>query len=165
METRPKITIEISATDRLIEISGWITLAILWILILYQYKILPATIPVHFNTTGEADNYGDKSTIFLLPIIGSVLFIGITILNLYPQVFNYPVKITADNAARQYTLTTRLLRILKIAIALIFLMITWMTTYAAKHEAKNTFVWFLPVMLVIIFVPLGIYIVRSFKSK
>ncbi len=33
----------------------------------YLYPNLPTTIPTHFNINGEADDWGDKSTIFLGP--------------------------------------------------------------------------------------------------
>jgi len=51
-----------------------IILVILFILIpfgyaYYLYPSLPQTIPTHFNASGEADAWGDKSTIYLLPTI------------------------------------------------------------------------------------------------
>lgn len=51
-----------------------IILVILFILIpfgyaFYLYPSLPQTIPTHFNASGEADAWGDKSTIYLLPTI------------------------------------------------------------------------------------------------
>lgn len=39
----------------------------------YVYKSLPATIPIHFNYQGEADGFGGKDSIFLVPgILGAV---------------------------------------------------------------------------------------------
>lgn len=165
MESRPKIKIGHTTTDRFVEIAGWAALAFIWIITFYYFRKLPETIPTHFNVKGTADGFGQKSTIFLLPAIGTVLFIGMTILNRFPHIFNYPVRINSDNAIRQYTLATRLLRILKVSIVLIFLMITWMTSAAANNQGKNSFAWFLPVMLAITFVPLGIYIFKSFRAK
>ena len=40
---------------------------------LYLFPTLPATIPTHFNASGEADAWGDKSSIFLLPVIMGVV--------------------------------------------------------------------------------------------
>lgn len=36
---------------------------------LYLYPTLPEIIPTHFNIKGEADGYGSRGTIFLLPLI------------------------------------------------------------------------------------------------
>lgn len=165
MENRPKIKIEPTTADRVLEIAGWSALAFLWIITLYNFKNLPAEIPTHFNGMGEVDAYGRRSTLLGLPIVGTVLFIGLTILNRFPHIFNYPVQITADNAARQYTLATRLMRLMKLSLVIIFILIVWSTTAVALEKAGKMSAWFLPVMLGIIFIPLAVYLYRSFRIR
>ena len=63
-----------------------------------NYFELPEIIPTHYNEAGEADSYGDKLNILALPIISTLLFIGLTILNKRPHLFNYPSEITKENA-------------------------------------------------------------------
>ncbi|NHB70251.1 hypothetical protein [Perlabentimonas gracilis] len=53
-------------------------------------------------------------------MLSTLLYIGIGQLLRYPHLLNYPVKITEQNALRQYTLSTRFLRYLKMIIVLIF---------------------------------------------
>jgi uncharacterized membrane protein len=165
METRPKIKSEQTTADRIIEIAGWLSLALIWFITLFFYKKLPATVPTHFNAAGTADGFGPKATFFLLPALGTLLFIGLTIMNNFPHVFNYPVKITAENAQKQYTMATRLIRVLKLSILLIFTILAWSTSNAALNKTNNVGFWFLPVILLIVFVPLGIYIAKSFRNK
>lgn len=51
---------------------------------IYLYPNLPNTIPTHFNLYGEADQWGSKESIFLLPIIlgGVSLFVYLLISNI-----------------------------------------------------------------------------------
>ncbi|MEJ7680836.1 MAG: DUF1648 domain-containing protein [Segetibacter sp.] len=165
METRPRIKIELSQTDKLIEFLGWLTLLLLVGLTLYSYSNLPDTIPIHFNGSGQVDNYGSKSTIISLPVIGTVLFIGLTMLNKYPHIFNYPVNITADNAFKQYTTATRIIRCLKFSIALIFTSIVFMTYTTATGKTSGLGTWFLPLTLGLIFIPQTFLLFKSFKAK
>jgi len=165
MEFRPKIKPELTSTDRLLEIAGWAMLTFIWIITLFHYRNLPDIIPSHFNVTGQADGFGPKVSILILPLIGSLAFIGLTILNQFPQVFNYPVKITAENAANQYTMATRMIRYLKLSILVIFSVIVWSSSYAAIHETNSIGIWLLPAMMIVIFVPLGYYIFKSFQAK
>lgn len=165
METRPKIRPEPSPLDIIIEIAGWLALSVLWIIILYNYRKLPGAIPVHYNAAGQVDHYGAKATIFLLPALGTVLFIGMTILNRFPRIFNYPVRITEENAFRQYTMVTRMVRYLKLSIILIFTITTWNTLSIAFGRQNRLGILLLPLILFMIFVPLGYYIYKSFKSK
>lgn len=162
---RPKINLEMSFFDRILEISGWSVLGLTWVLTIYFYRILPDIIPMHFNFSGEADNFGNKSTVFLLPILGTVLFLGMTILNHFPHVFNYPVKITIENARNQYTMATRMIRLLKLIVLLVFSMIIWLTISSAVDNPTRTGIWLIPVILMIVNLPLIIYIIRSIRVK
>ncbi len=164
MEVRPKIKIERTPTDNILEIMGWVALAGLWILTLVNYSDLPDTIPTHFNGAGKVDNYGGKATLFMLPIIATLAYIGLTVLNNYPHIFNYPTKLTAENALRQYTSATRMIRYLKFVIVLVFSLIVFMTLRTAAGESEGLGAWFLPFTLGLIFIPLGIFVIQSFRK-
>jgi uncharacterized membrane protein len=164
MEVRPKIKIELTPSDNILEIMGWVALIGLWILILVNYSNLPETIPTHFNGAGKVDSYGNKATLFMLPIIATVAYIGLTVLNNYPHIFNYPTKLTAENALRQYTNATKMIRYLKLVIVLVFSLIVFMTLRTAAGQSDGLGAWFLPFTLGLIFVPLGIFVIQSFKK-
>ena len=165
MSRRPKIIIELTLTDKVIEILGWLALAILWTLTLLAFTDLPETIPTHYNGAGLVDNYGDKSTIFILPIIGTLIFVLMTILNRFPHIFNYPTIITAENAEKQYILATRLIRYLKFAIVVIFLVIALMTIWTTNNKSEGLGPWFLPLFLGLVFIPVIVFIIKSVKTK
>ncbi len=166
METeRPKITLIPTNADKLVELLGWIMLLAIWALTISQYSTLPDTIPTHFNGAGQADGFGSKATILSLPVIASLLFIGLTVLNRYPHSFNYPTAITQDNALRLYTLATRMLRYLKLVLVLVFGGIEFMTIQHATGKAAGLGAWFLPLTLVLVFLPLVYFVINSFKSN
>ena len=131
MQTRPKIILQPTQLDKAVETTGLVLLILLWLITMIAFFTLPETIPTHYNALGQVDNYGSKTTLFILPAIASIIFIGITKLNKYSYIFNYTVTITQANAKSQYTAATRLLRILKLVCVLVFFLIvlfTWLTT-------------------------------------
>ncbi len=155
METeRPKIKLIPTTADMLVELLGWIVLLTIWGWTFTYYSSLPDTIPTHFNAAGEVDGFGSKASIIGLPVIASLLFIGLTVLNRYPHIFNYPTAITQDNALRQYTLATRMLRYLKLVLALVFGGIELMTIQHATGKAAGLGAWFLTLTLILVFLPL-----------
>ncbi len=162
---RPKIKIEKDTLDVFIEVIGLAFVIIMVVLPSIQYSSLPDEIPTHFGANGEADNYGDKGMIWLLPIIGVLMFIGMFMLNKYPHIFNYPSKITEENARRQYTNATKLIRILNTVIALVFAYITYSTINVANGKQSGLGTYFLIVFLVLIFVPIIYFIINSFPKK
>lgn len=162
---RPKIKIIPSSGDRLVEWFSISLLLLLWMWVLYYYKSLPDTIPVHFNAAGEADGFGHKNMIFLIPGIATILFIGMSIANKYPHHFNYPRKITEENALQQYTLATRLIRYLKLLVVITFFIITALTTQTAKEDTDGLSPWFLPTVLMIFAGITASYLYSSFRNK
>src|SRR5690348_226358 len=78
MENRPKIKLTLSPLDNTLERTSKIFLAIIWGLALYALLKLPLTIPTHFTATGQADGYGNKLTLLILPICATIIYSGLT---------------------------------------------------------------------------------------
>jgi uncharacterized membrane protein len=165
MNKRPRIKLQLNQTDKILEIVGWISVVGIWALPLINYSILPEIIPIHFNGAGKADGFGNKTHIFVLPIISTLLFVGLTILNKNPHVFNYPSQITKENAVHQYTNATRMMRVLKLVIVLLFGLIIFKTIENVNGNADGLGTWFLP-FTIGLFISLTIYfLIISMKDK
>lgn len=165
IQERPKIKIELRPWDKMLEASGWMLLLAFWLYTFANYPQLPDTIPTHFNALGEADGFGDKSSIYILPVVASIFFFILTVLNRFPYIFNYLVTITEANALKQYTMATRFMRYLKLALVFIFFLIGLKTIQTASNTSNSLGIWLLPFTAGIIFIPLIVFIIRSFKAK
>lgn len=165
MHKRPKLELPLNATDMIIEMLGWVAVFGIWTLTLVNYFDLPEIIPTHYNGLGEADGFGNKSNLFVLPIISTILFIGLTILNKNPHVFNYPSEITEENALHQYTNATRMIRVLKLTIVLLFGLIVFKTLQNINGTADGLGTWFLPLTMAMIFIPVIYFLIRAQKAN
>ncbi len=163
MENRPKIKLELTAADRLLEILGWLALLLLWGITILNFSSLPDTIPTHYNALGEADGFGSKNSIWSIPIIATIFFIGLTLLNKYPHKFNYPKEITSENAQKQYSNATRLMRYVKFIIVLIFGMMV-VPSVQFPNDNPGLGVWFLPVSMGLLFIPIIFFVIRSYRE-
>ena len=160
---RPVLRIKLTSADKLLEVGGWIILSLLWLILILKFTYIPDTIPIHYSVTGKPDSFGNKTTIFLLPILGTLLFVGMTILNNYPHIFNYPTKITNRNAERQYKIATKLIRYLKFIIVLTFSLIVFMTFQTVNDKLSGLGIWFIPIIIGLIYIPLIYAIIKLFK--
>jgi len=165
MEKRSRIKIELTSLDKMVESIGWLALIFLWVLTILNYSKMPETVPIHFNAAGEANGYGNKASIFILPVTGLVLFIGMTILNRFPHIFNYPVNITKENAERQYLNATRTIRYLKSIIVFTFLIIEYQTIQTVSGKSDGLGVWFFPVTMGLILIPTIGFVIRAYRTK
>lgn len=136
-ENRPRIKIELTPTDRLLEVMGWCILSAMWIVVIITYARMPESIPIHYNAEGVIDGYGNRSSIWGLLLTGSVLFIGMTLLNRFPHIFNYPTAITKENALRQYTIATKMMRAVKLAMVVVIGGLVFKTIFIALGESDG----------------------------
>ena len=165
METRIKLKLTHSPLDKKLELASKIVLIVMWGLTLFAFLKLPATIPTHFNASGQPDDYGNKLTLLILPILGTMIYFGLTQLNKYPHIFNYLTKITAENAEKQYRIATRMLRFLKLSVLLIFSLIILFTYLTSIGVTTGLGFWFLPLTYALILIPVIISITQSFRKK
>ena len=162
---QPVLKIEPSRNDKLIDVLSLLGIALLLIIPLYYYGQLPAEIPSHFNGAGEPDAYSSKTSIWLLPVVGIVMGLGMMALTRIPHLYNYPVKITEENAKKQYRGAARLIRILNFLITFAFVYIIIGTIQMGLGNAKGLGNGFLTVFLVAIFGVIGLYLSQSTKKE
>lgn len=164
-KNRPKIKIVLSSADWLVEFLALAFMIIIIIMPLIYYDDLPQKIPVHFNSAGEPDGFGSKTTLFLFPAIGLFLYSLLTIISFFPHIFNFPVKITPQNAEIQYRLANRLLRILKALMLMMFAFISFQTIKTALGSSTGLGRIFLPVFLLLTFGVIILYFVQSLNNR
>ena len=164
-ESRPKVRLDPSQADWILEGLALTGLLMLVLLPTAYYGELPDIIPQHFNARGDVDDWGPKSVLWLLPAVGLGLYLLLTLINRWPHIFNYPVKITPENAARQYQLATRLIRVLKAVIMLVFSYLCWGIIQSALAEKSSLGPAFLWITLGLVFGTIGWYVWTAFRGK
>lgn len=163
MGGRPKVKLDLTNTDKVFEFTGLTLLIGIWILAILSFSDLPESIPTHFNGAGEADGFGERTNIFVLPIIGTITFIGLTLLNKNPHIFNYPKTITNENALNQYSNATRMIRVLKLIIIFVFGLILVRTLQNTNGNADGIGTWFLPLTIGLFVIPTLYFLIKSMR--
>ena len=144
---RPKIYVPFQSIDILIELLSITLLLLMWIYLILEYQSLPEVIASHFNANGKADGFSNKLTLWLLPIISTIIYIGLFILNKFPHIHNYMVNITEDNALNNYRFSTKVLRITNFLSALLFTYLVYSEIQFSKGKIESLGSWFLPIVI------------------
>jgi uncharacterized membrane protein len=117
--------------DRSLFMIGMLSIAFMWIILVYYWPGLPEQIPSHFNSDGEVDGYSSKYILILLPMVGTATWGLIQFFGNKPHLYNFPVKITEENRIVQYKLAKRLLTILNASTAMMLLYVEFAMIQAA----------------------------------
>ncbi|MBL7137312.1 MAG: DUF1648 domain-containing protein [Bacteroidales bacterium] len=162
---RPIIRPEMGPADLILEILAIVSLLGFIGFTLYFISRLPDSVPTHFDASGKPDDFGSKASLWMLPVVALVLYAILSLVSRIPEKFNYPVKITQANARRQYTLGVRLIRCLKLAMILMFFFISYKTVMVAQANSGGLGIWFFPVLIGIILIPIIIYFILALTNK
>ncbi|MDF2945726.1 MAG: hypothetical protein K0S51_405 [Bacillales bacterium] len=125
---------------------------------------IPKTVPMHFDSAGQVDNYGDKEFIFILPMIGAILWIVLTILEKFPHTYNY-LNLTPENIERQYKNGSMMINVMKNEISIFFTYITWNTINISISKNVSLNDYFLLIFLTTIFGSIAFFFIRSIRLK
>src|SRR5690606_14309116 len=151
--------------DKVLEAICATLLVVYWIVTIIVYNSAPETIPVHFDLNGTVDLYGLKSQLWSGARIVTAIYLLITIVNFFPRYFNYTEEITQENADVEYARASRILRILKLVVILVFVCISASTTFRlTKTLGINPFLLIILTMCLFL-IPTIYYIVLNKRNR
>ncbi len=127
-----------------------------------HYNALPDRVPSHFNALGEADSFGSKQILLILPAISGGLWVLMTVMEKSPHAFNY-LNLREDNIEAQYKNGRMMVNVLKNEIVLLFGAITYLTVQIATGVAAGLGELFLPIYLVVILGSMFVFMWRMLK--
>ena len=161
---RPKIRIKYQTIDYTVELLGIIGLICLIVIPIYFYNDLPDSLPIHFNIKGQPDAFGNKNSIWLLPSIGLFLYIGMTMLNRIPHLFNYSTKVTNENAEELYRNETRTIRLFKVIVVILFVYIDFRVIRIGLTKSTGLGIFFIPLVVFAVLVAFWVMIYKKKKK-
>jgi len=141
-----------------LEIIGLLFLVGMVVFIYTQWDQIPQRVPMHYNALGEIDSWGSKYQTLILPTISILLYIFMTVVSFFPQIWNVPVQITDENKEAVYLSTKNLIIFMKVEILAMFFYLNYHTV-----TAQPLSIIFLPIFMIIIFGTVIFFIVRTIR--
>ncbi|NOU90294.1 DUF1648 domain-containing protein [Paenibacillus sp. LMG 31460] len=165
LEKRPVFIISKTITEKILDGVSILVILCTFGYLAYVWTLIPERIPIHFNGQGKEDGWGNKFSLFLLPVITLILYIGLTVLSKYPHTFNYPYKITNENATWQYGNARLFMNCLKMLIVVLFGYVEWTLIQIARGNSVALNIWIFSIVLLLILGTVIFFFIRSIKLK
>ncbi len=140
------------------------TLALI-IMTVYYWPYMPEIVPSHFDASGQVNGWSSRSSMLALPIIGVFMVVLMEVLCRFPKIYNYPVKITPDNAARQFLLARTLLKYIAAMIACLFAYIVWMTSRVALGQISGGTPYDFIIIIAASIAPTIVYFIAAARAR
>ena len=171
MTSEPASRIALSPThkkiyDRILEILCWIGLAGVFYPLLHWNDLGDqAVFPIHFNLHGEADGWGGRTFLLILPALSVILYIGLSVAEKQYRKFNYPIRLTDNNKNRLYRLGVRMMRHLKPELILIFAYLNNASYHSVCFQSNSMNAFVLGAITVLILATLLFFLVSMAACK
>ena len=121
---------------------------------------LPNRVPTHFDGAGNPNAWGSPSTLWLLPVIASGVYLLITAIAAVPVTrVNLPVRVTTANLPFIQEKTRNMIGWIKVEMIGLFLYVQWTIIQAARDSQFRLSPLMIPVLLVCVFGTVGVYLV------
>jgi uncharacterized membrane protein len=130
------------------------------IYLLLNWNSIPDSIPGHYNAMGEIDRMGSKVELLVLFIIGWLMYLGMTMVENFPQVWNTGVTVTEENKERVYRVIKNMLSTMKLIIVAVF-----MYLIINSSKATSLTIWFYPILLISMFGSMLFFILKLNRVK
>jgi uncharacterized membrane protein len=165
LRTHPRIKVPRSVAELIFEAVALAGLLAGLGLVVFYWPRLPERVPTHFNLAGEADAWGARVNVLILPGVTLGLYTLLTLISFFPHIWNFPVRITKENAARQYRLGRLMVACLKAELVWVMAILSWQTMDAAVSGGARLHPATLPVMLGVVGVTVLWYFVAAFSAR
>ena len=130
------------------------------IYLIVRWNTIPDQIPIHYNAAGDIDGWGGKGMVWLLVVISWGLYLGITFVGRFPELWNTGVKITKKNKEKVYRLIKYLIGTSKLILISVFTLLIVFSTLA-----KPLPLWFAGIYLTILITDMAFWLVRIFMER
>lgn len=161
---RPKLDIPKTTFEKILDCIGLIVFFGWIIYIFTTWSGLPAEVPGHYDAAGNITRMGSKWELILLPVIAGSLSVFLSFFEKHPEWHNY-LNLNERNIEFQYKNSRLMLNVLKNIMVFLFAAIGWNMIQVGLGKAESLGIWFMPVFLAFIFIPMIFFIVRSVRHK
>ena len=130
---------------------------------------LPKRIPTHFDFSGHPNAWGSSEMLWLLPMIGTGLYLLMTALaSIRFRRYNLPVRLTDANLPFIHTRTAEMVAWIKCEVLGLFAFIQWSIIQGAKVGEFHLSPVMIPIFIAMVFGTVGLYlgvIIRGARTR
>ncbi len=149
-----------SLADRIMQIICLVLMAGVTIYLIAGWTSFPDQIPMHYGGSGEIDRWGGKGEIILLILLWWGMYLVLSAIERFPQVWNTGVKVTPQNQERVYRTLKYMLVTLKLLMTTFFSILIIYITLCRPLGG-----WYTPAFVAAVFGDMFFWIIRLVRVR
>ncbi|MEK3766252.1 DUF1648 domain-containing protein [Solibacillus sp. FSL K6-4121] len=161
---QPKIDIPKTRSEWVMDIIGYVALAVMIAILVMNWRDMPNEVPAHFDGSGTVDRWGSKMELIILPGIAIALHFFLMVFEKFPQSHNYPERLNESNREAFYQNSRQTLNYMRNIINILFAYIVYRSVAIALGD-DAVIGWPFFVILIVLFIVLIWKMIKTSKIK
>ena len=131
----------------------------------YSFTNLPDIIPIHFGIDGKPNGWGEKYTIFFIPIINLALVGFMASVRKHPfSYLNLPIKFSNNNLEERVKLGKQLLDLISVAISTLFFFVELHIVISSQNPMSSNGLFFVIFSIVVAILGLSAFYTKKINK-
>ena len=105
-----------TALQIVLEILGALLIVFMAVSVIRQWHTLPEAIPGHYDSHGDVDRWASRWEIFVMPLIGLVLYLLLTAMAAFPGKWGLPNSLPEEHRRAIHSRVRTMISVLKLEI-------------------------------------------------
>lgn len=153
--------------DIVFQITGIVLLVLLWLFARLAISHSQGSVPSHFKLDGSIDGYAQKEKLWQVPIVGTVLYVGLSLLVYFlPALMRYSPLYSEmpDKSKHRILLALQVFQLLVIAVVTVVALISYLLVI---NQIQKVPAYAFPIFLagiLLVVVLLVVLVIRSVKK-
>ena len=131
----------------------------------YSFANMPDIIPIHFGIDGKPNGWGEKYTIFFIPVINLALVGFMASVRKHPfSYLNLPIKLSNNNLEERVKLGKQLLDLISVAISTLFFFIELHIVISSQNPMSSNGLFFVIFSIVVAILGLSAFYTKKINK-
>ena len=131
----------------------------------YSFANMPDIIPIHFGIDGKPNGWGEKYTIFFIPIINLALVGFMASVRKHPfSYLNLPIKLSNNNLEERVKLGKQLLDLICVAISTLFFFVELHIVISSQNPISSNGLFFVIISIVVAILGLSAFYTKKINK-
>ncbi len=124
---------------------------------------LPHLIPTHFGLNGNADRFGPKSSLMILPGITAFVYFITMVARFDPRFINFPIRVTEKWAPAYFPVALQMLTLVQLIIVSFLAVLLHQIIQVSLSHQPGLPLFIVGLFIAALFAILGVYYVKLHK--
>ncbi len=154
------VKITSSLADKIMQTICLVLMVGVTVYLIAGWTSFPDQVPMHYGGSGEIDRWGAKGEIILIVLLWWGMYLVLSAVERFPQIWNTGVRVTLQNQEKVYRILKYMIVTLKLIVTIFFAVLIVYITVCRPLGG-----WYTPAFVAVVFGDMVFWMIRLVRAR